>query len=107
MDVPAWLIEHGAAIAALLAALRAAAKARGLRDAAAAEAVSKLSGVLAQTETRLAVAEGSERGCRLRVALLETETKELRARATRAEGRAVALADEVGELRRIIRSDGR
>ncbi len=107
MDVPAWLIEHGAAIAALLAALRAAARARGMRDAAAAEAVSKLSDVLGKTETRLAAAEGRERGCALRVALLEAEVTEIRSKATRAEGRAVALADEVGELRRIIRSDGR
>lgn len=95
-----FLVEHGAALVALAAALRAAIKARALRDSAAAEAIRKLASVLDDTERRLAVAEGRAKGCDRRTAELEERIEE-------GERRERALAHEVEDLRRAIRSDGR
>jgi hypothetical protein len=92
-DFAAWLVEHGAAVFALVAALRAAYRARTLRDAAAAEAMRRLASAHSASEAR-------EMTALERVAELEERLDE-------AEGRSRALHRELEDLRRALRSDGR
>lgn len=76
-DLSAWLVEHGASLLALAAALRAAARARSLRDTAVAEAVQRVVEALDVERRRVAELEGSDRGCRSRVAELEAQVRAL------------------------------
>lgn len=103
----AWLVEHGAALAALGAALRSVVKARAMREQATADAIRAVTIELARSSDRLASAEERERECAARCEALGDRLAATEARCTEAEARGESLAREMSDLRRALRSDGR
>ena len=97
-DLAIWLAQHGPAVVALIAAVRAALRSRAMKDAAVAESTRRLLSVHKDTEHRLAASEGRERGFRFRCVELEVRVVAAEKRATAMKREFDALHDEVRRM---------
>ena len=92
-DLATWLIEHGTSVVTLLGALAAIARARAVRDEAAAKATTIVADALAECEKRSAALEE-------RAAAADARVEEMEGRVAEAEKVSRALD---AELKRLIR----